>query len=110
MIDNAKYLDSAALIIMMKRRIGELLHSDVWHAAEYWGVLEALHNLMLEMHKNNMINTAGKQILEMEIRLGTDPKKAIVEYNGENLTVYIVAQAISCRHFLQQASTMACLQ
>ena len=72
-------------------------------------MLEALHTTLLEMYQNNLINIAGKHILEIERTSGTDPKTAMIEYNGEYVTVYTAAQAISCRHFLQQASSIACL-
>jgi len=104
-VDNAKYLNAAELIEMIAARIGELIHSDAWHASEHWRLLESIYNLMKEMHQNSLLNIAGKDILEMEL----DPTKVTVDYNGECVTAFTAAQAISCHHFLNQISATACI-
>ena len=108
-VDNAKYLHTAELIQMMESRIGGLVHSDAWHASEHWGLLESIHNLMMEMHQNDLLNKAGVRILEMEISNGNDPKEILSEYKGECVTAFVAAQAFSCQHFLEQISATACI-
>lgn len=109
MVDNARYLSTAEMIAMIKGRISELICSDAWHASEHWGLLESIHDLMVEMHQNTMINKAGKRILEAESSVGNDPKKSIAEYKGEYITAFVAAQAFSCQHFLEQISVTACI-
>lgn len=108
-VDNAKYLTTKELIEMMRTRIGELVHSDAWHAAEHWGLLESIHDMITEMHQNDLLNRVGKHILEIEGASGTDLNDTYVDYNGEHVSVFVAAQAMSCHHFLEQVSATACI-
>lgn len=109
MVDNAKYLTTDDLLGMMKTRIGELVDSDAWKAAKHWTLCGSIHDLVVEMHHDSLLNMAGKKMLEHMMPKGADPKQEMVEYRGEMVNAFVAAQLISCNHFIEQASTTACI-
>lgn len=109
MVDTAKYLNTSELIEMMETRIGELVHSDAWHASENWALLELIHGLILEMNENSLINSAGQHILDTECSTVDKLKDTLVNYKGEVITAFSAAQAVSCHYLLEQVSAAACI-
>lgn len=109
MVDNAKYLGIDDLLSMMKTRIEGLVDSDAWKAAKHWSLCGSIHNLVIEMHNNSLLNWAGKETLESLIPQDADPNQEIVEYRGKQVSAFVAAQLISCNHFFEQASTTACI-
>ena len=106
-VDNSKYLDIQELIAMMRSRLSSLVDSDAWHASNHWKLLESMHTLIVKTLSNDLINDAGKALLDLECSGECTPKDMMVDYCGECVNLYAAAQAASCHHLLNRLSATA---
>lgn len=99
--DNVQYMNAKHKISMVERQLDMIASSDAWSACRQWPLLNCLHNQLLEMLDNDLMNSAGKFMLTHYEEEGNDLKTHTICSDDEvvPISVHTAAKAISCDDF-----------
>ena len=106
--DDVQYMNANHKIDVVSTRLTMIASSDAWNADKNWPLLNGIRIQLTEMLHNDMINMAGKGLLDGFVKEGEDPSSVMVHYGSEPdpVSAYTAAKAISCDTFLDQAKAV----
>ena len=109
--DNVQYLNANHKVGVMKRHLEKIVKSDAWSVCKRWMALEELRKQLEDMLKSDMVNEAGKRMLDRLVEKGEDPSSKVVQYGSEptQISALLASQAISCDTFLDQAKAVGAI-
>lgn len=107
--DNVQYMNAEHRISMVERQLDMIASSDAWSACRQWPLLDYLHNQLLEMLDNDLVNSVGKVMLTRYEEEGKDPKTYTICFDDEvvPISVHTAAKVISCDTFLDRAKALS---
>lgn len=105
LVDDAHYMNGHDMVKLVEQHLNQIVDSDAWSACDQWGHLRVLKQMIDEMLQNNLINNAGKLLLENRICQGTNgPDGMVWCENGEDaVSAFNAARVTSCSYYLEQA-------
>lgn len=107
--DNVQYLNARHKVDSAARHLPTIASSDAWSVCKYWPALSGLQKQLNEMLKDNMLNEAGKHMLNCLVETGEDPSSRMVQYRSDpdSISALLAVQAISVDSFLDHAKAIS---
>lgn len=111
LVDDVRLYNANHKVDAVAQRLKMIALSDAWSVCEYWYALKYIHEQLREMLENNMLNKAGKHLLDGLADKGENPETTMVQYGNEPIPVsaLLAAQATSCNAFLDQAKATSAM-
>ena len=107
--DDVHLYNEGHKVCAVEQRLKIIAGSDAWSVCKCWPALEELRKQLNAMLENNMINEAGKKLLDYIIKEDEDVSIKMVHYGIDSwpITALVAAQAASCDIFLDQAKAIS---
>ena len=109
LVDDANYMNVYDRIEKVEQHLNQIVDSDAWSACDQWGHLRLLKQMIDKMLHNNLINDAGKIILENRAPEGADYSETMVWLDNDEdaVSAFTAARSMSCSYYMEQAKAVS---
>lgn len=108
LVDDVRYMNNEHKIDLVTRRLKHIYNCDGWSARTQWPLLEQLYQQMDDMLSGDLLNDAGRIMLNRYVVEGEDVFERKVSYGSDPtlISVSTMAKVISCNDFLERAAAI----